>query len=128
MRGRGNFRRLALGAMVAPQVVLVEGLHVFAHGNDRGTRGIEGNGLYLVAGDAGLLHRLAGGGGQRAHVVSVRLGGVFRIFTFAVQGIFGDRGLEQPALTVHDRHADAESTEVYASHNGHQQAPSFPGW
>ena len=71
MRGRGDLRRLAFGSMIAPQVVFAERLHVFAHGNDRGTRGIESNGLYLVTGDTGLLHRLAGGGSQGTHVIFV---------------------------------------------------------
>ena len=126
--GRRDLRGFAFGPVVAPQVVFAERLHVLAHGNDRGTRGIESDGLDLVAGDAGFLHRLASGGGQGTHVVFVRLGGVFRVFALAVQRIFGDRGLQQPALTVHDRDADAESSEVNSSHNRHQQAPLLPGW
>jgi hypothetical protein len=91
--GRGDLRSLAFGAMVAPEVVFAERLHVLAHGNDRGSRGVERDGFHLIAGDAGFLQGLARGGGQRAHVVVMRLGGVFRIFALAVQWIFGDGGL-----------------------------------
>ena len=97
-------------------------------GNDGRAGGIESDGFDLVAGDAGFLHRLASGRGQGAHVIFVRLGGVFRIFALAVQRIFGDRGFEQPALAVHDGDADAQSSEINSRHDGHQQAPLFPGW
>ena len=119
--GFGDLRRLALGAMVAPQVVLAERLHVFADRNHRRAGGIERNGLDLIAADAGFLHRLARGGGQGAHVIFVRLGGVFRIFALAVQRIFGNRGFQQPALAVHDRNAHAQRSEIYSRHDGHQQ-------
>src|SRR6185369_2958607 len=89
---------------------------------------IESDRLDLATGDAGFLDRLAGGGGQGTHVVFVRLGGVFRVFALAVQGIFGDRGPQQPAFAIHDRDADAESSEVNSSHNRHQQASLLPGW
>ncbi len=122
MRGCRDLRSLALGAMVAPQVVFAERLQVFAHRNDRRASGVERNRFDLVARDTGFLHRLASCGGQRAHVVLVRLGGVFRVFAFAVQGIFGEGRVQQPALAVHDGDANAQGSKVDSSYDRHQQA------
>ena len=92
MRGFGDLRGFAFGAVIAPQIVFAERLQVLADGNHGRAGGIERDGLDLIAGDAGFLHRLARGRGQGAHVIFVRLGGVFGIFAFAMQRIFGDRG------------------------------------
>jgi hypothetical protein len=127
MRGRRDLCCLTLGPMIAPQVVLAERLQVFANCNHGGTGSIDSNGLYLVARDTGFLHGLPSGGGQSAHMVFVRLGGVFGVFALAVQRIFGDGGFQQAALAVNDRDADAQRPEVDSSHNGHYQAPLFPG-
>ena len=94
MGGFGDFGGFAFGAMIAPQVVFAEGLHVFADGNYRGTGGVEGDGLDLIAADGGLFQHFAHGGGEGAHVIVVRLRGVFGIFALAMKRIFLDGGLE----------------------------------
>ena len=55
-------------------------------------------------------------------MIVMRLSGIFRIFALAVQGIFGDGGVEQPAFAVHDRNANAQSAKVDASNNRHHAA------
>ena len=90
MGGGRDFRRFALSPMIAPQVVLAERLQILANRNYRRARGIESDRLYLISCDAGFPHRLTGGGGQGSHVIFVRLGGVFRVFALAVQGVFGN--------------------------------------
>ena len=122
VRGFGDLGGFAFGAVVAPEIVVVERLQILVDGNDRGAGGVESDGFDLVAGDAGLLERLARGGGQGAHVVVMRLRGVFGIFALAMQRIFGNGGVEQAALAVHDGDADAQGAEIHSGDDRHQLA------
>ena len=108
-----------LGAVIAPEIVVVERIHPFADRDHAGSGGVECDGFDLLAGNARQLHRLPRGLGQRAHVIFVRLRGEVGIFALAVQGIFGDCGSQQSALAVDDRDADAERAEIYACNDGH---------
>src|SRR5258708_1234574 len=65
------------------------------------------------------LQSLPGSGRQREHVIVMRLSGVFRIFAFSMQRIFGNRGTDEPASAIHKRDADIQSTEIDARNNGH---------
>jgi len=67
----GDLGRFAFGAMIAPQVIRTERLHVFADGNYGGTGGIEGDSPDLIAANGGLFQRFARGGGEGAHVIVV---------------------------------------------------------
>ena len=87
----GDLGGFLLCAVIAPQVVVVERSHIRSDWNHAGARGVECDGLNLIAGNPGFLQCLAGGGGQRTHVIVVRLRGVVRIFALAMQRIFGDR-------------------------------------
>ena len=116
---RGDLLRLLVGAMVAPQVVLVEGLHVRVDGHHARSGRVEGDGFDLLAGNAGRGDCLAGGSGEGAHVVGVRLGGVVGIFALAVQRVFFHRGAQAAALAVHDGDANAQCSEVNSCNDGH---------
>ena len=119
----GDLGRFAFGAVIAPQVVLAEGLKILADRNHGGTRGIERDGLHLISRDAGLLQDFARRGDQRPHVVVMGLRGVFGIFALAVQRILGDGGFEQAAFAVDQRNTNAQRSEIDSGHDGHQQAP-----
>ncbi len=86
----GDFGGFRLGAVIAPEIVVVERLQIFINGNDRRTGGIERDGLNLAAGDTGFLQGGARGAGNSVHVIHVGLRGVFGIFAAAMEWIFGD--------------------------------------
>src|SRR5690348_2855176 len=119
----GDFGGFGFGAMVAPEVILAEGRHVGGDGDDGGARRVERDGGDGAARKAGLLHGFARGRGERAHVIFMGLRGELGIFAAAMQGIFGDGGSEDALLAVHDGNADAQSTEIYASDDGHERFP-----
>ena len=98
-----DFGSLALGSVVAPQVILAERPKIFSDRNHRGARGIERDRLHLISWNARLLQDLARGGSERPHVVLMRLGGVFGVFALAVQGVLGDSGFEQASFAIYQR-------------------------
>ena len=65
MRGVGDLGGFVLGAMIAPEVIVVEGRHVGVDGNDGGAGGVDGDGQDLVPDDAGL-------GYERSRVAEAR--------------------------------------------------------
>ena len=119
MSHRGDFGGFGFGAVIAPQIVFVERNHSGGDGDDGGAGGIESDGGDLVAGDAGILKSLFGGGGEGAHVVFVGLRGELGIFAFTVEGIFGDGGIEDAFFAIHDGDAHAESAKIDAGYHGH---------
>src|SRR6516162_523293 len=106
--------------MVAPEIVIAERLELFAHGNDAGARGVDGESRDLVARNASGGGGFARGLGECVHVVIVALGGVIGIVFLSMEGIFGESGAETSSLGVDDSDADAEGAEIYASYNGHE--------
>ena len=87
VRDRGDFRGFGFGAVIAPQIIVIERLEIFADGNDGGASGVQGEGENLIGGNPGFPDDLAGSRRQGAHVIFMRLGGVFGIFAFAVERI-----------------------------------------
>ncbi len=87
--GRGDLGGFPPGAMVAPKVVIVDGLHVRIDRDYAGAGGIECDGFDRVAINTGILDGAAGGERQRGHVVGMALGGVVGIFLLAQEGIVG---------------------------------------
>ena len=114
-----NFRSFLFGAMVAPQIVVVERLEILPNGNHRRARGIQRNGENLLARDSGFLQNFTRGRSQRPHVIGVRLRGEFRIVALAMERICGDGRCQQAALTVHQRNADVQSPKINPSNDGH---------
>jgi hypothetical protein len=115
----GDFRGFALGAVVAPEVILVEGLKAFGEWDDSGASGIESDGGDRLAGDAGELEGLLSGGAERVHVIVVALSGVVRIFRFAVDGVFRAGGGEAAYFTVKEGDADTLGPEIDTGYDGH---------
>ena len=70
------------------------GLEMRIDGDHAGAGGVERDGLDGAAVDAGVLDGAVRGGGQRAHVIGVALGGVVGIFLLAEQRVVGCSGAE----------------------------------
>jgi hypothetical protein len=49
----------------------------------------------------------------------VRLRGVFRIFAFAMERVFGKRSREESSFAVYDGNANAQSSEIDSSYDCH---------
>ena len=107
MRRFRDLRGFSFGTVIAPKIIFVERLKIFPNGNHRRTGGVHGQRLHLIAGYARFPHCLARSARQSAHLVVVRLRGVFRIFAFAVQRIFRKCGREQASFAVHNGNANA---------------------
>ena len=87
----GNLLRLALGAMVAPQIVVIERLHACVDRHHARAGGIERDGLDLLARNSRLGQHRPHGADQRIHLILMRLGGEIRVFPLTLQRIFGRR-------------------------------------
>ena len=86
----GNLLRLTLGAMVAPEVVVIERLQCRIDRNHARAGGVERDGLDMLAGRS----RLSAATWRMAltsalHLILVRLRGVIRVFALAFQRILG---------------------------------------
>ena len=123
VRGGGDLGGFAPGAVVAPEVVVVDGLEAGIDRDHAGARGIERDGLDGAAIDAGVLDGAVHGGGQRGHVVGVALRGVVRIFLLAKQRVVGGAGAETALGGVEDGNANAEGAEIYSGDDAHGEAP-----
>ena len=95
-----NLLRLGKGAMVAPQVILVQRFQALAHRNHAGAGSVQRNGRNVIPINAGSLERIAGGAGERRHLVCVGLGGKVRVFATAVQRIGGRRSSDRALPAV----------------------------
>jgi hypothetical protein len=115
----GDFGGFAVGAVVAPEVIVADGLEVFVHGDDGGASGIESEGLDIGAGDACLGEGGEHGLGESAEVVGVGLGGVVGVFALAVDGVLGRGGGEAAAFTVDERDAHALGSEIDSCDDSH---------
>jgi hypothetical protein len=115
----GNLFGFGLGAMVAPEVVLVEWLEVFVDGDDAGAGGVEGDGDDAFAGHAGLFKNGTSGADEGLHLVVVGLGSEVRIFALAVERILGRCSADGALLAMDESDADTEGSEIDASDDGH---------
>ena len=82
-RGGRDLRRLAPGAVITPQVIIVQRNQALADRNDAGAGRVERDGLHGVAGDACLRQRFRHRFGQRAKVIFVPLRCVIRVIPLA---------------------------------------------
>ena len=125
--GAGEFGDLAglfEGAVVAPEVVVVEGLELGVDGDDGGACGVEGEGDDVFAVDLGVGEDLAGGADEGGHLLGVGLGGEVGVFATAVEGVFGCGGAEASAFAVEQRDAHAEGAEINSSDEGQGESPA----
>jgi hypothetical protein len=108
-----------VGAMVAPEVVVVEGLEIGADGDDAGASGVEGHGGDGLAVDAGGGEDVAGGAGECCHLVGMGLGGEVGVFAAAMERVGGGCGADGAARAIDKSDAHAESAEINAGDDGH---------
>jgi len=106
--------------VVAPEVVIVQGFHAGSQRDDGGAGGVERDGFHWIAGHAGRGQGLAGRRNQSPHVVRVALRGEVGILSLPMQGVVGHARAEQAALTVYNRHPNAERSEIHSRYDGHQ--------
>src|SRR5215475_12518787 len=99
----GDFSRFSLRAVVAPEIVFAEWLQALVYRNDGRAGRVDGYRLDLIARGTCLLDGGTGSFCQRAHVIVVRLSGVFGIFAFAMERILSDRGGKHAAFAVYYR-------------------------
>ena len=119
-RGRGT---RGFGAVIAPQVIIIERLQIFSDGNHGRAGGVECDGEDLLGRNTGLSDDVASGRREGAHVIFMRLRGVLGIFAFAMEGIFGDGGSQQAAFAVHQRNSDAQSSKINPGNHRHALSP-----
>ena len=120
---RGDRGSLLPGAVIAPEVVVVERLEAFVDRDHARPGGIEGDGIDRAAVDAGLGDGAARGIPQGAHVIGVALGGVVGVFLLAEERIFGDAGAEAAAGAIEDGNANAEGAEIDAGYDAQWGPP-----
>ncbi len=117
---RGDFGGFLPRPVVAPQVVVVQRLHVGVDRNHSGPGGIERNGFDGVAVDARRFDGQSRGPGQRPHVIGVALGGVIGIFLLAEQRVLGGARAQTPLYAVENGDANAESAEIDTGYDTHE--------
>src|SRR5260370_1185677 len=122
MRSLCDFRSLGLGAMIAPQVIVIERLEIFSDGNNGRTGRVQSDGQDLIGGSSGFPDGLACSCRQCAHVIFVRLRGAFGIFAFAMERIFSGGRSQQSPFAVNDGNTNAQMEIPPACIS----APSFP--
>ncbi len=106
-------------AVVAPEVVIVDGLEVLVDRNDAGAGGVEGDRFDGRAVDFCVRDGAMRCFGERGHVIGVALGGVVGVVRLAEQRVFGDAGAEPSFGAVEEGDAYAEGAEVDASYDAH---------
>ena len=116
-----DFRSLGLRAVVAPQIIVVERRHLRIHRHDRRSRRVQRDRFHVFAPYSRFLQSLTRSRSQRAHVIFMRLRREFRVLAFAMQWIFGHRGFQRALLAVHDRNANTQCPEIYASNDRHRK-------
>ena len=87
VRLAGNLLGLGKGAMIAPQVILVQRFQPLTDGNHARSSRIQCNGRNHASIHPGRAQSLARGRGQRCHLVGVRLRGIVWVFAPAVKRI-----------------------------------------
>jgi len=119
VREFGDLLRFGLGAMVAPEVILIKVLHLRIDRHDARAGGVKRDGRDLVTFDARFVDRHAGGGDQGAHLIGVGLRCEIRVLAAAMERIVCHSRTQTPSLAVHNRHADRERAKIHTSNNGH---------
>ncbi len=124
VRHLGDARRLVLGAVVAPEVVVVERLHLVVDRDDGRAGGVEGDGADFLPLDPRRLECAPRGLDERLHVRCVRLRGVVRIVAVALDRILGDAVSDHPLAAVDDRDAHTLRPEVHPGDDPHLRRAS----
>ena len=118
----GNLLGLGKGAMVAPQVILIQRLQPLAHRNHARAGRVERNGRNRAPIHPRSAQRVPRRGRQGCHLVGVGLCGKIRVFAAAVKGIRGRCGSDWAFQAVHKSDANAECAKINTGDNGHGRA------
>jgi len=116
----GDLGSLAPGAVIAPEIVIVERMEVFVDRHDARPGCVDGDRLHGGTGDAGGGESLAHCIDERRHVIGMRLCGVVGILTLAVQRVFANARTDAAALTIDDGNTDAQRPVVNSGHDCHR--------
>ncbi len=115
----GDQRGLAPGPVVAPEVVIVQRLQVFVHGDHARPGRVHRDRLDRFALHPrrcqGLLHRFH----ERPHVIGVALRGVVGIIPLSLQRDLANARTEPPALAVNDGNTHAQRAIVHPGYQCH---------
>ena len=109
--------------MVAPEIVVVERLKIFADGNDAGASCIESHGSDGLAVDAGCGEDFAGGAGERGHLGRMRLRREVGVVAAAMERVGCGGGADGTACAIDESDAHAEGAEINAGDDGHGTNP-----
>ena len=120
---RGDFGGFLPRPVVAPQVVVVQRLHLGVHRNHAAAGGIERQGFDRAPVDGGRIHGAVRGLGQGPHVIGVALRGVIGIFLLAEQRVLGRARAQAPPGAIENRDANAESAEIDTGYDAHDVLP-----
>src|SRR5882724_11759962 len=123
MRRLRNLGRLTLGAVVAPQVVVIQWLHMLVHRHHRRPRRIERNRHHRLARHPGLVQHLPRSRSERPHVVRMGLGGKLRILRRPMQRILRHRRCQHALHAIHHRRPPAQRPKIHSHHNRHGTLP-----
>ena len=119
----GNLLRLTLGAMVAPQIVIIERLHAGVDRHHTRAGRIERDSLDLLARDPRLGQHRPHGADQPVHLIIMGLSSEIRIFPLPLQRIVG-RSRGQSTLlcpgAVKQRNPDAQRAEINSRDDRHR--------
>src|ERR1035437_7875157 len=121
VRGGGDLGGFPPGAVVAPEIVIVDGLEVGIDRDHTGARGVERDGLNGAAVDSGGIDGSLRGGDQGVHVIGVALRGVVRVFLCAKQRVLGCARAETALDRIEDGNANAEGAEIYSGDDAHMK-------
>ena len=124
----GNLLCFFLGAMVAPEIVVIERPKIFAHRDDTGPGRVKRHRFDCVTVNSGIRNGLARGPYQRVHLVLVRLRGVVGVFALAVERVFGNGRAEAALFAVKKSYANAECSKIYACDDGHCSSLCLPSF
>ena len=117
--GGGDLGGFLPGAVVAPEVVVVQRSEAVVDGDDGGAGGVEGEGFDILAGDTGGFQGALGREGEGGHVVGVRLGRMVGVFFFAVEGVVCGARSYAAFFAVEEGDSYAQGSEVYSGYFAH---------
>ena len=124
MRLLRNLFGLGKGAMIAPEVIIVQRFQALAHRNHARSGRVQRDCCNRVAIHAGALERISGRRRECCHLVLMRLGGKVRVLAPAVQRIGCRRRTDRSLLAVHKSYANAECAKVNPGDDRHGNSPS----
>src|SRR5262249_50815198 len=122
----GDLGRFAPGAVVAPEIVIVDGIEALIDRNDAGACRVERDGLDRAPLDTRRFKGATRSQRQRVHMVGVALGGVIGIVLLAKERVVCRAAAEAALFTIEDGDSNAQGSEVYACYGAHKLLRKTP--